>query len=209
MVVFAFVSTTAKSLQSSLCPELMIFFITLNGAKYFTSLDLASGYWQVELDEDARAKSAFTTYNGVLESVRMPFGLCNAPATFQRVMQIVLSGLEWMSCFVYLNDILIASKTFSEHIQHIREVFQRLRAAGLRLKPKKCIFLRDEVPYLGHFISAHGIRPDPAKEMMFPTPCDVTTVYQFIGFTTYYPQFLQRCFCLNRLSAGLNYVVVN
>ena len=147
----------------------------------------------MELDEDARAKSAFTAYNGLFEFVRMPFGLCNAPATFQRVMQVVLSGLEWRSCFVYLDDILIASKTFSEHIQHIREVFQRLRAAGLRLKPKKCLFLRDEVPCLGHLISAHGIRTDPAKTekvKMFPTPCDVTVVRQFIGFTSYYLCFV-------------------
>ena len=85
---------------------------SLGGAKYFTSLDLALGYWQVELDEDARPKSAFTTYNGLYEFVRMPFGLCNAPATFQRLMQKVLAGLEWKSCFVYLDDILIPSSSF-------------------------------------------------------------------------------------------------
>ena len=125
----------------------------------------------------------------------MPFGLCNAPATFQRVMQAVLAGLEWQSCFVYLDDILIASKTFSEHtcIKHISEVFARLRAAGLRLKLKKCFFLREEVPYLGHLISAVGIRPDPSKTekvKMFPTPCDVTAVCQFIGLTSYYRRFV-------------------
>ena len=174
-------------------PRVDDIFDTLNGAQYFTSLDLASGYWQVELDDDARAKSAFTTYNGLFEFVRMPFGLCNAPATFQRVMQVVLSGLEWQSCFVYLDDILIASRTLRDHIQHIREVFGRLRAAGLRLKPKKCLFLRDEVPYLGHLISAQGIRPDPSKtEKMesFPTPLDVTAVRQFIGLTSYYRRFV-------------------
>ena len=86
--------------------------------------------------------------------------LCNAPATFQRVMQAVLAGLEWQSCFVYLDDVLIASRTFDEHLMHIREVFVRLRAAGLRLKPKKCLFHREEVPYLGHVISASGIKPE-------------------------------------------------
>ena len=101
---------------------------TLGEAKYFTSLDLASGYWQVELDEDARAKSAFTTHHGLFEFTRMPFGRCNAPATFQRAMQAVLAGLEWNSCFVYLDDILIASRTLDEHLQHIREVFGRLRS---------------------------------------------------------------------------------
>ena len=105
----------------------------------------------------------------------------------------VLAGLEWQSCFVYLDDILIASKTFSEHIRHIGEVFARLRAAGLRLKPKKCLFLRDEVPYLGHLISALGIRPDRLKTekmKMFRIPCDVTAVRQFIGLTSYYRRFV-------------------
>ena len=123
----------------------------------------------------------------------MPFGLCNAPATFQRVMQAVLAGLEWNSCFVYLDDILIASRTLEEHLRHIKEVFGRLRDAGLRLKPKKCLFLRNEVPYLGHVISADGIRPDPAKTdkvKSFPVPHDVTTLRQFIGLASYYRRFV-------------------
>ena len=166
---------------------------TLGEAKYFSSLDLASGYWQVELDEDACAKSAFTTHHGLFEFTRMPFGLCNAPATFQRAMQAVLSGLEWNSCFVYLDDILIASRTLEEHLQHMKEVFGRLRDAGLRLKPKKCLLLRDQVPYLGHVISAEGIRPDPAKTdkvKCFPVPHDVTTLRQFIGLASYYRRFV-------------------
>ena len=166
---------------------------TLGEAKYFTSLDLASGYWQVELDEDACAKSAFTTHHGLFEFTRMPFGLCNAPATFQRVMQAVLAGLEWNSCFVYLDDILIASRTLEEHLRHIKEVFGRLRDAGLRLKPKKCLLLRNEVPYLGHVISDDGIRPDPAKTdkvKSFPVPHDVTTLRQFIGLASYYRRFV-------------------
>ena len=122
---------------------------TLSGTKFFTSLDLASGYWKID---DARVKSAFATCNGLYEFVRMPFGLCNAPATFQRIMQVVLAGLEGSGVFVYLDDILIASKSFDEHLRQLREVFERLRSAGLRLKPKKCLFLRDEVPYLGHVV---------------------------------------------------------
>lgn len=168
-------------------------FDTLDGAKYFTSLDLASGYWQVELEEEARAKSAFTTHQGLYEFIRMPFGLCNAPATFQRVMQVILRGLEWRSCFVYLDDILVVSRTFEEHLEHLREIFKRLRSAGLRLKPSKCLLLCDEVPYLGHVISVHGIRPDPSKTekvQSFPTPHDVTSVRQFIGLASYYRQFV-------------------
>lgn len=166
---------------------------TLGEAKYFTSLDLASGYWQVELDHDARAKSALTTHHGLFEFVRMPFGLCNAPATFQRLMQAVLSGLEWRSCFAYLDDVLIASRTFVDHFRHLHEVFGRLREAGLCLKSKKCLILRDEVPYLGHVISTQGIRPDPSKTekvKSFPTPTDTTTLRQFVGLASYYRRFV-------------------
>ena len=126
---------------------------TLGEAKYFSTLDLATGFWQIELDESSRPKSAFTTHKGLYEFVRMPFGLCNAPATFQRLMQVVLAGLEWSSCFVYIDDILVASKSFEEHLSHLKEVFSRLRKAGLCLKPKKCSFLCDQVVYLGHVIS--------------------------------------------------------
>ena len=120
----------------------------------------------------------------------MPFGLCNAPVTFQRVMQIVLAGLEGEGVFVYLDDILIASKNFGEHLRQLRAVFERLRSAGLRLK---CLFLRDEVLYLGHVISVKGVKPDSAKTekvKCFPIPRDVTCVRQFIGLASYYRRFV-------------------
>ncbi len=107
-------------------PRVDVLLGDLGEAKYFSSIDLTSGYWQVELDDKAREKSAFTTYDGLYEFVRMPFGLCNAPATFQRVMQHVMAGLEGKSCFIYLNDVLIVSKTFEEHLTHLHEVFSRL-----------------------------------------------------------------------------------
>ena len=138
--------------------------IALGDSKYFSSLDLASGYWQIELEEDARKKSAFTTYNGLFEFIRMPFGLCNAPATFQRLMQRVLSGLEYKCCFIYLDDILVTSKTFEDHLTHLREVFSRLCSSNLRLKPKKCELIRDRVPFLGHVVSAQGIGTGPGKD---------------------------------------------
>ena len=93
----------------------------------------------------------------------MQFGLCNAPATFQRVMQQVLAGVEWDSVFSFIDDLLVASKMFSEHLNHLREVLQRLRAANLRLKTRKCSLLCEETTYLGHVISTKGIKPDPAK----------------------------------------------
>ena len=100
--------------------------VALGDARYFSSLDLASGYWQIGLDPGTRQKSAFVTYNGLYEFVRMPFGLCNAPATFQRLMRRILSGLEYKCCFIYLDDILVASKTFEDHLAHLREVLTRL-----------------------------------------------------------------------------------
>ena len=123
----------------------------------------------------------------------MPFGLCNAPATFQRLMQVVLAGLEWDCCFVYIDDILVASKSFEEHLYHLQLVFDRLRKADLRLKPTKCLFLCEEVPYLGYVISKHGIRPDPSKTdkvRQFPTPTDPTKVRQFLGLASYYRRFV-------------------
>ena len=169
--------------------------VALGGSKYFSSLDLASGYWQIELDEDARKKSAFTTYNGLFEFIRMPFRLCNAPATFQRLMQRILAGLEYKSCFIYLDDVLVASKTFEDHLTHLREVFNRLRSSNLRLKPRKCELIRDKVPFLEHVVSAQGIEPDPAKTERiknYPAPTDVTEVRRFLGLASYYRRFVPK-----------------
>ena len=114
----------------------------LAGSYYFTTLDLASGYWQVQMDSESQEKTAFTTYSGLYEFRKMPFGLVNAPATFQRLMEIVLSGLVGKKCLVYLDDIIILGRTLEDHQQNIVEVFDRLRGAGLRLKPKKCKFVQ-------------------------------------------------------------------
>ena len=111
---------------------------TLAGAKWFSTLDLISGYWQVEMSPEDQEKTAFCTHDGLFEFKVMPFGLCNAPATFQRLMDMILAGLQWSSCLVYLDDVIIIGKTFPEHIHHLRDVFERLRGAGLKLKPKKC-----------------------------------------------------------------------
>ena len=136
---------------------------TLVKAKFFSTLDLVSGYWQIEMDPATRDKSAFTTHCGLFEFLRMPFGLCNSPATFQRLMQAILVGLERKICYVYLDDILIFSETWQEHLSHLQEVINQFREAGLTLKPVKCLFLRESIPFLGHVISQNGILPDPAK----------------------------------------------
>ena len=168
---------------------------TLGKSRYFTTLDLSSGFWQIEMDPATRDKSAFSTHCGLHEFVRMPFGMCNAPATFQRLMQVVLAGIEWQFCFVYLDDILVCSETFQSHLEHLESVFDRLRKAGLTLKPKKCFFAQSEVKYLGHLVSSQGVAPDPdkiSKVRDFPVPTDVTKVRQFLGLASYYRRFVKQ-----------------
>lgn len=168
-------------------------FDTLSGAKFFSTIDLAAGYWQIGLDPSTSAKSAFVTHRRLHEFVRMPFGMCNAPATFQRLMEVVLAGLLWKNCFVYIDDVLVCSATFEEHLTHLEEVLSRLRQVGLRLKAKKCLFLRKEVSYLGHVVTRQGIKPDPAKTDKirgYPAPTDVSQVRQFLGLASYYRRFV-------------------
>ena len=165
----------------------------LSSAKYFTTLDLASGYWQVKMAPESQEKTAFTTYSGLYEFTVMPFGLCNAPATFQRLMETVLAGLARKTCMVYIDDILIFSKTFEEHLTHLEEVFNRLRQAGLRLKLKKCTFAQPKVEYLGHVVTRNGIEVDPKKVEAvkgFPQPTNLKTLRSFLGLASYYRRFI-------------------
>ena len=165
----------------------------LAGAKYFTSLDLASGYWQVEMSPESREKTAFITYSGLYEFTKMPFGLCNAPATFQRLMETVLAGLNRKSCVVYIDDILVFSRTYEEHLAHLREVFERLAKAGLRMKPKKCNFCCEQVCYLGHVVSEAGIAVNPEKVeavRSFPQPTNLKKLRSFLGLASYYRRFI-------------------
>ena len=134
---------------------------TLSDSKIFSTLDLASGYWQVVLTENDRQK--ICTTEGLYEFKVMPFGLCNAPATFQRLMDIVLTGLQRTSCLVYLDDIIVLGRTFTEHLSNLGSVFSRIRDAGLKIKPEKCSFLKEKVKYLGHIVSKEGIAADPEK----------------------------------------------
>ena len=134
----------------------------LGKAKHFTALDLKSGYWQVLLDEDSKDKTAFTCHKGLVQFKFMPFGLNNAPAVFQELMNIVLQGCEDFAT-AYLDDILIFSSTEEEHTQHIQTVFDRIREHGLKLKLKKCSFFEAETEYLGFVINEQGVKPDEKK----------------------------------------------
>ena len=120
----------------------------LHGSQWFTTLDLLSRYWQVEMAEADKEKTAFCTTEGLYQFQVMPFGLCNTPASLQRLMDLVLSGLQWSQCLVYLDDIVVLGRSFEEHIRNLDSVFQWLRDPGLRLKPSKCAFFQKEVWYL-------------------------------------------------------------
>ena len=167
---------------------------SLNGAVIFTCLDLKSGYWQVELDEESMPYTAFTVGPlGFYECIHMPFGLTNAPATFQRLMESCLGDLHLNWCIIYLDDIIVYSKTPEEHIERLDGVFAKLREAGLTLKPSKCEFLKSRITYLGHIVSKDGIETDPKKisaVLQWPKPTTVTQVRKFLGFTNYYRKFL-------------------
>ena len=170
----------------------------LGKAKYFSTLDLASGYWQVQMHPDSVEKTAFITHQGLFEFNVMPFGLRNAPSVFQRLMQRVLAGLnpengpDFVS--VYLDDVLVFSETFEEHLHHLALVINRLLKAGLKLRPSKCHFICKQVQYLGHLITPSGILPNPGRTdavRIYPTPQSVKEVRQFLGLASYYRRFVE------------------
>ncbi|KAL7862813.1 hypothetical protein SRHO_G00117970 [Serrasalmus rhombeus] len=168
--------------------------LSSSGAEWYSTLDLASGYWQVKMDEQDREKTAFTTPFGLFEWDRMPFGLCNAPATFQRLMQRCLSGQLAESTLVYLDDAIVYSVDFTAHLAHLEAVFQSLEGYGLKLRPEKCHLFQREVKFLGHCVSGKGIFPDPAKISAvkdWATPKTVRQVRSFLGFVGYYRRFIK------------------
>lgn len=187
-------------------PRLECVFDTLGQSKaqFFTSLDLHSAFLQIGMHPDSQHKAAFITQSGVYEYKRMPYGLMNAPVSFQMVMTQVLRGLTWRQCLIYLDDILVFSETFDDHLSHLEQIFSRLRQANLKLKPSKCDFAAKEIKYLGHIISKHGVRTDPNKTKAvssFPVPKTQKDVRSFLGMCNYYRKFVKD---YAKLSSPLN-----
>jgi len=168
---------------------------SLKGARYFASLDLFSGYHQVKVDEDHQERTAFSAGPlGFYEYVKMPFGLCNAPATFQRMMERVLDGLTMNICAVYLDDVIVYASTEDQMYERLGQVFARLREANLRLKPSKCRFFQRSVEFLGHQVSENGVQccqKHLEAVANWPTPTSVKELQTFLGFVNFYRRFIQ------------------
>ena len=157
---------------------------TVAGATIFSTFDLTSGYHQIPVRSEDIHKTAFVTKYGLFEFQTMPFGVCNGPPTCQRLMELVLNGLQWQICLIYLDDIIVFGNNFKDHMQRLDLVLQRMAEAGLKLKPEKCQLLKTEVAFLGHLVSDKGIQPNPdniAKILAMPPPTTVTEVRQLLG----------------------------
>ena len=170
-------------------PRIDTCFDALGGAQYFSTLDLRQGYWQVENDPDSSDETTFFTRKGSFEFKVLPFGLSNALAVFQRLMNMVMQGLTWEACLVFLDDIIVISSTFEQHLERFSAVFQRLKAANLKLKPSKCRLFQIKVEFFGSVVSADGIEPDPEKLNAisdWPVPGNLTELRAFVGLASYY-----------------------
>ena len=167
----------------------------LGGATIFSSLDLKSGYWQVEMEEEPKRLTAFTVGPlGFYKCERMPFGLTNTPATFQHLMENCIGELHLSWCIIYLDDIIVFSDDPKEHLTRLRGIFAKLAKAGLKLKPNKCKFFKTKITYLGHIVSSKEIETDPKKVEAvknWTVPKTVTNVRSFLGFTNHYRRFIR------------------
>lgn len=166
----------------------------LQGAKYFTTLDLLCGYWQIEIEEQHKHITAFICEFGQFEWNRMSFGLCNAPATFQRFMNSIFRKVLYKSVLIYLDDVIIFSKTLEEHAKHIEEVLQILETHRLKLKLSKCFFAQLELEFLGFIINALGVRPDGKKieaVQNYPEPRSQKELQSLLGLANYYRRFVR------------------
>ena len=165
------------------------------GAQHFSCMDLKSGFWQVKMDEESRKYTTFTVGSmGVYEFLRMPYRLCNTPATFQHLMQNCLGELNLTYALMYLDDVIVYSKTEEEHLVHLRAILEQFMEHSLKLKPSKCNFFCTEISYLGHKVSMAGMEPGTEglkgiTEIVPPTT--YTQVHKFLGATGYFRHFIK------------------
>ncbi len=174
-------------------PQIQEILESFHGATVFSTLDLKSGYWQLEMEEDSIQKTAFVTSAGLFEFLRLPFGLKNSAASFQRLMETVLRDLKGKCCLVYIDDVVVYSKNEEEHMYDLTRVFKYLHNAGLTLNLGKCNFMQRNITYLGHIISAEGVKTDPNKISAinnFPTPQSLKDVQRFLGLAGWYHRFI-------------------
>ena len=167
----------------------------LKGSVMFSTMDLRSGYWQVSMEPKDREKTAFVTPDGLWEFCRMPFGVSNGCATFQRAIEIVLSGLTYETCLCYFDDIIIPSSNLQEHCEHLSAVLTRFQQHNLRVKASKCSFGASQVLFLGHVVSAKGVHTDPKKTEAVSQLCEPKNVEQvrsFLGLAGYYRRFIPK-----------------
>ncbi|KAL0153780.1 hypothetical protein M9458_050896, partial [Cirrhinus mrigala] len=167
---------------------------SLAGARWFSTMDLASGYNQVPVAEGDKSKTAFCTPFGLFEWNRMPFGLCNAPSTFQHLMERLFGDQQCQSLLLYLDDIIVFSSSVDQHLARLEVVLSRLQREGLKAKLSKCAFFKKEVHYLGHVISSEGVSTDPGKVeavAQWPRPTNVSELRSFLGFASYYRRFVE------------------
>lgn len=166
---------------------------SLSGAIYFTHLDLQQSYYQTKLDSDSRKITAFTTNTGQYQMKRLPMGLKISPSAFSRVMSVALSGLTCEKAFIYMDDIIVFGRNIESHNKNLIDVFERLRKVNLKINPCKCEFLKPELLYLGHVVSAEGVSPDPEKIRVlknYPEPTNADETRRFVAFCNYYRRFI-------------------
>ena len=161
----------------------------LAGCKWFSTLDLWSGYWHVQMDPNDKEKTAFSTGTRLWQFKVMPFGLCNTPATFEWLMERVLQGLPIQVCLIYLDDILVTGTLFADNMTNLKQVFEKFCEVNLKLLPEKSLLCQSQVGYLGHIVGSEGISTDLVKTGVvkeWPKPTSRKEIKQFLGFCSYY-----------------------